>query len=60
MWTRFCVITHSEEGLFEHQQWTGETNHQDGLSCNEAEDDPLNAGGDEELRNTHHVFHLIS
>lgn len=60
IWICFSVITHSKEGLLKHQQRTRETNNQDGLSCNEAEDDPLNAGGDEELWNAHHVVHLIS
>lgn len=58
MW--FGGITYCEESLLKHQQRTRETNHQDRLSGYEAEDDTLNAGGDEELRDAHHVFHLIS
>lgn len=56
----FGGITYCKEGLLKHQQRTRETNHQDRLSSYEAEDDTLNAGGDEELWDTHHVVHLIS
>ena len=53
-------ITHGIEGFLKHQQRSWEADDQHRLRSQEAEDDSLDAGGDQELRHTHHAVHLIS
>lgn len=51
--------THAVEGLLKQQQRSGEADHQHRLGSDETEDDPLDAGGDHQLRDAHHLFRFV-
>lgn len=52
-------VTHAEERFLKQQQGSREADHKDGLGSEEAEDDPLDAGGDHQLRYAHHSFRFV-
>lgn len=53
-------ITHGVKSLLKHQQGSREANDKDRLGSDDAKDDPLDAGGDHQLRHSHHLLRFVS
>lgn len=52
--------THREESFLEDQQGPRKADDEQGLGAEDAEEDALHAGGDEQLRHPHHALGLLT
>lgn len=52
--------THRVEGFLEDEEGPREANDEQGLGAEDAEEDALHAGGDEQLRHPHHTLGLLT